>query len=147
MHYSIIKDVIELLEEFESENRIEYSSDIEGFLKWIVVKESYKNDNNPEEPHWEGKENGRSIESAICTAIVHLNRYAKTYSKSAISDSEFSTQEDFIYLINLKAFGSMSKIELIKKNIQDKSAGMLIITRLLKQGLIEQSESEIDKRN
>jgi hypothetical protein len=33
-----------------------------------------------------------------------MNRYAKAYSKSAIHGSEFSTQEDFVYLINLKAF-------------------------------------------
>ena len=95
----------------------------------------------------EGKENGRTPESAISTLLVHLNRYAKTYSKSAISDSEFSTQEDFIYLINLKAFGEMTKMALIKKNIHDKPVGMLIIARLLRLGLIEQTDSDLDKRS
>jgi hypothetical protein len=61
------------------------------------------------------KENGRSPESVISTLLVHMNRYAKTYSKSAIAGSGFNTQEEFIYLINLKAFGSMTKMELIKK--------------------------------
>ncbi|PIF46664.1 DNA-binding MarR family transcriptional regulator [Chryseobacterium sp. 52] len=148
MHYSIVKDVVQLLEEFELENKAKsYPSDIEGFKAWICDKESYKESNNADEPYWEGKENGRTAESAISTLLVHLNRYAKTYSKSAISESHFSTQEDFIYLINLKAFGKMTKMELIKKNIQDKPVGMLIIARLLKQGWIEQEESDIDKRN
>lgn len=147
MNYTITKEVIGLLEQFEAENITNsYSHDIQGFKKWISDKESSDNEYK-DEPYWEGKENGRTPESAISTLLVHLNRYAKTYSKSAIADSDFSTQEDFIYLINLKAFGSMTKMELIKKNIQDKPSGMLIIARLLKHEWIEQSESEIDKRN
>lgn len=145
MNYPIIKDVLTLLEEFESENTSgSYSSDVEGFKAWVSAKNTSPEIN---EPYWEGKENGRTPESAISTLLVHLNRYAKTYSKSAISDSHFATQEDFIYLINLKAFGKMTKMELIKKNIQDKPVGMLIIARLLKQGWIEQADSDIDKRN
>ena len=98
-------------------------------------------------PDWEGKENGRSAESVINTLIVHMNRYAKSYSKSAILGSDFSTQEDFIYLINLKAFGEMTKMELIKKNVHEKPVGMQIISRLITQGWIEQSNSIIDKRS
>lgn len=148
MSFSLIKEVIELLEQFESENKANsYPSDIDGFKMWISHNESQKENKDINEPYWEGKEKGRSAESAINTMLVHLNRYAKTYSKSAISDSDFATQEDFIYLINLKAFGEMTKMELIKKNIQDKPVGMLIITRLLKQGWVEQTESDIDKRN
>lgn len=148
MEYSLIKDIIGLLEEFEAENSGNlYSKDLHGFKSWIFDKESSENKDKQNEPYWEGKENGRSPESAINTLLVHLNRYAKTYSKSAIADSEFSTQEEFIYLINLRAFGRMTKTELIKKNIQEKPAGMLIITRLLKQGWIEQTESDDDKRS
>lgn len=79
--------------------------------------------------------------------IVHLNRYAKSYSKSAIFGSNFSTQEDFTYLINLKAFGEMSKMDLIKKNVHEKPVGMQIINRLINQGWIEQRNSKIDKRS
>mgnify|MGYP003507038796 FL=1 len=81
------------------------------------------------------------------TLLVHLNRYEKTYSKSAIAGSDFKTQDEFSYLINLKAFGSMTKMELIKKNIQDKSSGILIINRLINQGWIQQSDSKEDKRS
>ncbi len=141
------KEVIDLLEQFETENDDQYyTADIAGFKNWLCDKTSLEN-TQKEEPYWEGKEIGRSAESAISTLLVHLNRYAKTYSKSAIAESDFTTQEDFIYLINLKAFGKMTKMELIKKNIHDKPVGMLIITRLLKQGWIEQTESDIDKRN
>ncbi|MCT2406433.1 MarR family transcriptional regulator [Chryseobacterium antibioticum] len=147
MHYSIVKDVIQLLEEFEGENKMNsYPSDVDGFKAWLCEKESHAVKNDSNEPYWEGKENGRSPESVISTSLVHLNRYAKSYSKSAISDSDFATQEDFIYLINLKAFGEMTKMELIKKNVHEKSVGMLIINRLIKLGWIEQADSETDKR-
>lgn len=149
MDYQNIKEIIGLLEEFEARHTEgdSYPDDISGFKKWIYDTEKSKCGTILDEPYWEGKENGRSAESTISTLLVHLNRYAKTYSKSVISDSEFTTQEDFIYLINLKAFGAMTKMQLIKKNIHNKPVGMLIIARLLKQDWITQEESETDKRN
>jgi len=147
MNFDLIKDTVALLEEFNLNNTNSvYPSTIEGFKAWIFDQESIKQSIQDNDTDWEGKENGRSPESAISTLLIHLNRYAKTYSKSAISDSDFSTQEDFIYLITLKSFGSMSKIDLIKKNIHDKPVGNLVINRLLNQGWIEQNDSSQDKR-
>lgn len=146
-NYNLIKDNIELLENFEIENSIGdlYSNDINGFRKWI--SDNYKNKMGLEITTYEGMEKGRSLESAISTMIVHLNRYAKSYSKSAIHDSPFSTQEEFIYLINLKAFGAMTKMELIKKNIQEKPVGIKIINRLIKNNWVIQQDSKTDKRS
>ena len=147
MKYDILKSVIDLVEEFEIENSLEniYPDDIEGFKRWINVK--YNSQEMESEPYWEGKESGRSAESVISTLIVHMNRYAKSYSKSAIYGSDFSSQKDFIYLINLKAFGEMTKMDLIKKNVHEKPAGMQIINRLISQGWVNQTDSEIDKRS
>ena len=145
MNYRLVKDVIDLVQEFESQNEgsTSYDTSVEGFKNWI----STNNNTIVNEPNWEGKENGRSAESVINTLIVHLNRYAKSYSKSAIVGSNFSTQEDFTYLINLKAFGEMSKMDLIKKNVHEKPVGMQIINRLINQGWIEQRNSKTDKRS
>ena len=147
MNYPLLKDTIQLIEDFESATKGEpkYTQDITGFKQWIV--NTYSTNLPVPEPTWEGKEQGRSPESVINTLIVHMNRYAKTYSKAAIHNSEFSTQEEFIYLINLKAFGAMSKMELIKKNIQDKPVGMQIINRLIDQKWVKQEDSPTDKRS
>lgn len=147
MKYGLIKDAIALIERFESEVResAHYPTSIDGFKRWIAYHE--RGEPIADEPDWEGKENGRSPESVINTLIVHMNRYAKTYAKSAMHDSDFSTQEEFIYLITLRSFGSMTKMELIKKNIQEKPAGMQIINRLIQQGWVEQHGSEQDKRS
>lgn len=147
MNYQLIKQVIGLIEQFDkTEDSNSYTKDLIGFKRWIY-DDQIDTAQLYDELDWEGKEKGRSSESEISTLIVHLNRYAKTYSKSAIYDSEFSTQEEFIYLINLKAFGSMTKTELIKRNLQEKPAGMQIINRLIGQGWIQQNDSIADKRS
>ena len=144
MNYNLIKDVLGLVEDFEK-NLKGSNGGIEAFKNWIVINNKSESVDN--EPHWEGKENGRSAESVISTLIVHLNRYSKNYSKSAIFGSDFSTQEDFIYLINLKAFGEMTKMDLIKKNVHEKPTGMQVINRLIGQGWVNQTDSQIDKRS
>jgi DNA-binding MarR family transcriptional regulator len=147
MNYTLLKDTIQLLEDFESNTKGDtgYTQDISGFKQWIAS--TYEVSPPFPEPTWEGKDKGRSPESVINTLIVHMNRYAKTYSKAAIYNSEFSTQEEFIYLINLKAFGAMSKMDLIKINIQDKPVGMQIIKRLINQKWVTQEDSPTDKRS
>ncbi len=142
MNYTLLQDILVLAEKFEQQAGA--GSTIGDFEDWICKN---KTNQSFAEPEWEGKTAGRSPESVINTLIVHMNRYAKSYSKSAIYGSEFSTQEEFIYLINLRALGAMSKMQLIKKNVQEKPVGMQIINRLLKQGWVEQSDSKEDKRS
>ncbi len=121
MDYTLLKDTIKLVEQFEAELKKsnQYDHDIESFKHWIA--DQVTEEESFTEPYWEGKENKRTPESVISTLIVHMNRYAKTYSKSAIFGSAFSTQEEFIYLINLRAFGGMTKMELIKKKYSGKA--------------------------
>lgn len=146
MNYNLLRDTIDLLEKFEKDTQESerYSEDSAGFQQFIV--DNYKGI-VPAEPDWEGKENGRNPESVINTLILQMNRFAKNYSRSAIHESDFSTQEDFIYLINLKVFGPMIKMELIKRNIHDKPFGMQIINRLIHQNWVGQVDSEDDKRS
>lgn len=146
MNYQLLKEVLDLVEEFEHQNsKNTYNNDVEGFKQWIAVTNTPDVDQLPIK--WEGKDKGRSAESIISTLLVHMNRFAKNYSKAAMKHSEFSTQDEFIYLINLRAFGEMTKMDLIKKNRHDKPAGMQIINRLIHQGWVVQTDSEKDRRS
>lgn len=144
MNFDLVKDVMDLVKEFQSKNELNpiYSNNVKGFRQWIK-----NSDESAPQLNWEGKESGRTPESIINTLIVHMNHYAKAYSKSAIYDSKFSTQDDFIFLINLKVHGPMKKMELIKHNKQEKPVGIKIINRLIGNNWVEQKDSKTDKRS
>ncbi len=146
MDYSLLKEVIDSVEQFEkdqSENFL-FSNDMAGYKKWLIKEKAYTF--NPALT-WEGKQDGRGIDSVINTLFIHMNRYARSYSKSVIFDSGFASQEDFIYLINLNVFGPMTKMDLIKKSVHEKSPGMQIINRLIDQGWIMQTDDLEDRRS
>lgn len=145
MNYELIRDILTLVESFETKNQAgDYSSNVDGFCQWIKYS---KSDKVQPEIEWEGKINGRSVESVISTLLVHMNKYAKNYSRSAIYDSKFSTQDEFIYLITLNSFGAMSKTELIRRNKMDKPTGIQIINRIIKCEWVTQVDSTKDKRS
>ena len=144
MNFDLIKSVVELVQQFmeQNEGKAIYSNDLHGFTEWINAAHQQ----DPENPYWTGKELGRSSDSIINTLLIRMNRYAKSYSRSAVGSSVFSSQDDFIFLISLKSMGAMSKMELIRHNVHEKSSGILTINRLLSNGWIEQAVSPKDKR-
>ncbi len=146
MYYDLTAHLVGLIKIYENESQPE-NPDVFKFGQWLNEYVKNNGQTNEIEPEWEGKSKGRSADSLINTSLVHLYRYAKLQSKIAIANTLFSTPDDFIYLINLVSFGSMTKTALIKINVHEKSAGIQIINRLILNGLVEQNETEIDKRN
>ncbi|NTE02073.1 winged helix-turn-helix transcriptional regulator [Agrobacterium tumefaciens] len=146
MMYNLINELVTLVKTYE-ERVANPAEDLHAFRNWLNIHFEDEQSSSAVEPDWAGKDNGRSADSVINTSLVHLYRYAKIHAKAAITDSAFSTPDEFIYLISLVSGGSMSKTELIKQNIHDKPAGSLIIKRLLDKGLIEQQSSDLDKRS
>ncbi len=144
--YNLINELVTLVKEYEG-SAVNPAENLYAFRKWLNIHFEDKHSSSTFEPDWAGKVNGRSPDSVINTSLVHLYRYAKIHAKAAITNSAFSTPDEFIYLISLASGGSMSKTELIKQNIHDKPAGSLIIKRLLDKGLIEQQSSDLDKRS
>jgi DNA-binding MarR family transcriptional regulator len=146
MYYDLINEVIALIKVYEEESA-HNNQDIHLFGQWLGERYNKNDDQSIVEPEWDGKSNGRSVDSVINTQLVHLYRYAKLKAKAAIADTAFSTPDDFIYLICLVSFGSMSKTSLIKLNVHDKSVGIQIVNRLITNGLVEQTALDSDKRN
>ncbi|WP_341838102.1 MarR family winged helix-turn-helix transcriptional regulator [Chitinophaga pollutisoli] len=146
MYYNLLTDILGLVRMYEQEMDKE-RPDVYDFSRWLHQYTARQGHMATDEPEWEGKANGRSADSVINTSLVHLYRYAKLQAKAAIADTEFSTPDDFIYLISLVAFGSMTKTALIRLNVHEKSAGMQIVKRLIDNGLVEQTANDIDKRN
>lgn len=132
-----LKDLNDLATKFYTENlQDQYAKDISGFKKWISDNNSKESDKDDKEHTWEGQNTGRTVESVISTLIVHLNRYAARYSEAAIAGSDFSVQDDFVYLINLKAFGQMQITKLIEINVHNVVEGLSIVSRIEKNNWI-----------
>jgi DNA-binding MarR family transcriptional regulator len=82
----------------------------------------------------------------ISILIVLINHYAKWYIKKVLRNSHLQTTEEFSYLVTLMTYNSLSKSELITKQVMEKTSGSEIIRRLIKKGLIVESADENDRR-
>jgi DNA-binding MarR family transcriptional regulator len=89
----------------------------------------------------------RNTTSDISILIVLMNHYAKWYIKKVLMDSSLNTPDEFSFLITLMTYDSLSKSELITKQVMEKTSGSEIIRRLIKRGLIVESADENDKRS
>ena len=83
----------------------------------------------------------------ISILIVLLFRYAKSYIRKALKNSLIKSADEFSFLITLITFESLTKTELIHKQVMEKTSGTEIINRLLKLGLISQFNDIEDKRS
>ncbi|QNK63227.1 winged helix-turn-helix transcriptional regulator [Pedobacter sp. PAMC26386] len=146
MYYDLVTELVSLVKVYEKDAD-PGNQDLNLFLQWLNEYDQKNSYSTLSEPEWTGKSNGRSADSVINTSLVHLYRYAKLHAKAAIANTSFSTPDEFIYLISLTSFGSMTKTALIKLNIHEKSAGIQIVNRLINNGLVVQAELDSDKRN
>jgi len=87
------------------------------------------------------------IEEEISRLLILMYRYAKSHLKVYLSDYHEINQEDFTYLYALKRSGSVTKTELVEMNVHDKTTGLEIVRRLVKNNLIEEVVNQNDKRS
>jgi MarR family transcriptional regulator, lower aerobic nicotinate degradation pathway regulator len=89
----------------------------------------------------------RNSAREISILIVLMNRYAKWYIKKVLKDSHLRTPDEFSFLITLMTFDSLTKSELINKQIMEKTSGTEIINRLVKRGMIYETADHNDNRS
>jgi DNA-binding MarR family transcriptional regulator len=146
----ILTTLIDRFFSFDAEkgNQEEYS--IEEFIGYLNSKsdsqELPRRDISGENKGMFGDEYSNTI-SDISILIVLMNHYAKWYIKKVLRDSNLQTPEEFSFLITLMTYDSLSKSELITKQVMEKTSGSEIIRRLIKKGLIVESADENDKRS
>ncbi len=87
------------------------------------------------------------VDQEIIVHIGRLYRFAHMYLKTVLADSLFSTDMDFAFTAILQQYGPLSKMELIRKMVYEKSSGMEIIKRLIKNQLVRQTDNPSDKRS
>jgi DNA-binding MarR family transcriptional regulator len=143
MSYAFIRQLTEAAEQYEAQNG--NTQDLAAFGAWLQA--NYGN-SCPFLQHLAASQVAQeTIESRIGSYIIFLYRYAKGYTKKALEGSPLQTIDEFSFLISLMFGGSKTKTELIQHAIQEKTSGMEVIKRLLKQGFIRQEEDSTDRRS
>jgi len=149
----ILIELLDYLDIFEKENlESDKSLSITEFISYLNSQKKIQNLKRDEisggVEEWRTKE---MIENKpltdISILVVILYRYAKSYIKKALKDSQIKTADEFSFLITLMTYESMTKMELINLQIMEKTSGTEIINRLIKLGLIDQEKDTNDKRS
>lgn len=115
------------------------------FAVWVNTQD-YSKGKSVDSGHAEiiGRDN---IDAELGKLIIYLNRYARLIIKKGLADFPELISEYFTYLYILMTAESMTKIQLIEKNVHEKASGLEVIKRLLKHGLIAERDDENDKRS
>ena len=90
---------------------------------------------------------GADLTTDVSILVVMLYRYARGYIKKALTKSDIKNGDDFSFLITLMTYESMTKIELTKMLVMEKTSGNEIIKRLVNQKFIEQTPDSEDRRS
>ena len=132
----------------EKGNREEYS--IDEFIGYLNAKSGLKDLEirkiSGENKEWFNDEY-RNTASDISILIVLMNRYAKWYIKKVMRDSLLQTPDEFSFLITLMTYDSLTKSELIAKQVMEKTSGSEVIRRLINKGMITETADDNDKRS
>ncbi len=146
---AILLQLVDYLDEFEAENQHAETLEIGDFIGYLHARYPLTGKAMRQiggtEATWI-KERFGAPQSDIATLISLMYRYAKGYIKKALKDSLIQNPEEFSYLIVLMTFDSLTKTELIVKNVMEKTSGAEVIRRLVNLGLIRQFADEADKR-
>lgn len=130
-----------MLDEFEQE-KVGSGTDITAFSVWLNRRVT-----GEQEPDWNGKGRGLRAEEMLTVLLRHVYRYGNFYVRKALTRTDFTSLDDFHYLMSLMFVRPMPVKELISRHIHEKPGGVEIVRRLLKKGMVEMTANDADKRS
>ena len=149
-NYKLLKELLPYLEKYESRDRPAVLSPVADFSIWLQkemvrderIKDIRAGAETPETTH-----KSEDVRTTISKMVYMMYRYARFYTKKAMVNSEINSLDDFALLVALRTHKSVIKGELIKMFVLEKTTGIEIVNRLIRNGLAKQEDSEEDKRN
>lgn len=152
---NILIEIIDQLEKYENAciaNNSEISTS--DFLEFLYLQDQLSENNSKRQALSGGHDDWRldtstkaEMNTDISILVVLLYRYAKGYIKKALAASDLKNGDDFSFLITLMTHESLTKIELTKLLVMEKTSGNEIINRLVNHGFIEQMPDKDDRRS
>lgn len=145
----VLLELVEHLFEFDKHYQGEKEYTMADFVSYLNTSHgspfSRHRDLAGGEEEWVRENQDENTE--IATMLVFIYRYAVIYFKKAIKEGNINTLDEFSFLIVLMTYPSLTKTELINKLIMEKTSGVEVIKRLLKQEMIEEFDNPKDKRS
>lgn len=152
---NILIEIIDQLEKYENAciaNNSEISTS--DFLEFLYLQDQLSENNSKRQALSGGHDDWRldtstkaEMNTDVSILVVLLYRYAKGYIKKALASSDLKNGDDFSFLITLMTHESLTKIELTKLLVMEKTSGNEIINRLVNHGFIEQMPDKDDRRS
>jgi DNA-binding MarR family transcriptional regulator len=145
MNFELLYELIAEFENFQNTSKGLKNKSIYDFA--MFIQENEKLNTTLEMKPDASKLTQIELEVGISKLLVHLYRYARIHIRNAMADFPELVSEDFTYLYTLQRYGSMTKTQLIERNIHEKPSGLEVIKRLLNHKLISEAIDETDKRS
>lgn len=145
MDFELLTDLVEAFKKFQLSLPSGTKSSLVDFGIW--VNEQHYSSGQPNDSSHDEIIGRNDIDVELSKLIIYMNRYAKLLIRKGLGDFPELVNEDFTYLYILMTCESMTKMQLIEKNVHEKASGLEVIKRLLKNGLIDERNNETDKRS
>lgn len=149
----ILIELLDYLDEFENQHKVTEkkfsTADFIGYLNAVHVPDTLSDDKiRGGEESWQViqyTENRTATNVSILVSLLY--RYAKMYSRKAMKESGLKSVDEFALLITLMTHDTISKQELIKEQVLEKTSGIEIVNRLIRQGFVDQFDGDKDRRS
>lgn len=149
----ILIELLDYLDEFENQHKDSEkkfsTADFIGYLNAVHVPDTLSDDKiRGGEESWQViqyTENRTATNVSILVSLLY--RYAKMYSRKAMKESGLKSVDEFALLITLMTHDTISKQELIKEQVLEKTSGIEIVNRLIRQGFVDQFDGDKDRRS
>lgn len=139
-----IAELIRLFEKFEHNTQ---QADVSSFIAWAARERQVGTAIKIGAADLHANEKVEETDVSISILLSMLNKYAKAYSKTAMTGLPLSTPEEFGYMARLSSFHEMPKTELATSGMEGKTTGMEMVNRLMANGLIKEKINPGDKRS
>lgn len=147
--YTVLKQIIDLYEEYESENK---QLDTLDFANWIIRKQNDEpeiNENRMTRINMESSYplmNKVDDKTRFLEATAKIARYHEFYSRKALKDMAINTRLEFLFLQTVDTLEKAKKTDLINIYHLEYTTGMDTIKRLINNGLLNETLDTTDKR-
>lgn len=145
MDLDLLTELVEAYKQYQVTRPAGSKSSLTDFAIWVNKRE-YGKVQAADSSH-EDVIGRNDIDTELSKLIIFLNRYARHLIRKALAGFPELVHEDVTYLYTLMGAGSMTKMQLIEKNVHEKPGGLEVIKRLLKHGLIAERADDRDKRS